>query len=80
MTPNLNATGHWWVRALAWFNFKLEYQKGHVTTLWQMCSVESQLRLDPDMVRSIFDGVALGVVHQAEVHNPTIVKCVCSLE
>ena len=29
MTPNLNATGHQWVSALAWFNFGLEYQKGH---------------------------------------------------
>ena len=28
MTPNLNATGHWWVGALARFNFQLEYQKG----------------------------------------------------
>ena len=28
MTPNLNATGHQWVGALARFNFQLEYQKG----------------------------------------------------
>ena len=34
-TPNLDATGHQWVRALARFNFQLEYQKGW-TTLWQM--------------------------------------------
>ena len=27
-TPNLDATGHQWVRALAKFNFQLEYQKG----------------------------------------------------
>ena len=27
-TPNLNATGHQWVRVLARFNFQLEYQKG----------------------------------------------------
>ena len=26
--PNLDATGHWWVSALASFQFKLEYQKG----------------------------------------------------
>ena len=25
--PNLDATGHWWVSALARFNFELEYQK-----------------------------------------------------
>ena len=27
-TPNLDATGHQWVGALANFNFQLEYQKG----------------------------------------------------
>ena len=27
-TPNLDTTGHWWVGALAKFNFWLEYQKG----------------------------------------------------
>ena len=26
-TPNINATGHQWVGALARFNFQLEYQK-----------------------------------------------------
>ena len=24
-TPNLDAMGHWWVGALTWFNFELEY-------------------------------------------------------
>ena len=28
MMPNLDATGHWWVSALASFQFKFEYQKG----------------------------------------------------
>ena len=28
MTPNLDATGHQWVGALASFQFELEYQKG----------------------------------------------------
>ena len=27
-TPNLDATGHCWVSALAKYNFWLEYQKG----------------------------------------------------
>ena len=30
--------------------------------------------LDPDTVRSILDGVTLGAAHQAEVHDPTIIK------
>ena len=33
-TPNLDATGHQWVGALAKFNFRLEYQKGWIA-LWQ---------------------------------------------
>ena len=33
MTPNLDATGHQWVSALVWFNFDLEYQKGHDKTV-----------------------------------------------
>ena len=32
------------------------------------------------MVRSILDGIALGAVCWAEVHNPTIGKHDCSLE
>ena len=28
MTPNLDATGHWWVGSLANYNFKIEYLKG----------------------------------------------------
>ena len=27
-TPSLDAMGHRWVGALAWFTFELEYQKG----------------------------------------------------
>ena len=30
--------------------------------------------LDPDMVRSILNGVTLGAAHQVEVHNPTVIK------
>ena len=79
MTPNLNTTGHWWVRALVWFNFKLECQKGCDNTVADILSwVATQL--DPDTVRSILDGVALGAVHQAKVHDPTIVKGDLSLE
>ena len=32
-TPNLDATGHQWVGALAKFNFWLEYQKGQENTV-----------------------------------------------
>ena len=79
MTPNLNATSHQWVGALAPFNFELEYQKGCDNTVADILSwVTTQL--DPDMVRSILDRVAIGAVHQAKVHNPAIVESDLSLE
>ena len=73
MTPNLNSTGHWWVGALVRLNFQLEYQKGHDNTVADVLS-QVTTHLDPDMVRSILDGVTLGAVCQAEVHNPTVVE------
>ena len=61
-TPNFNATGHWWVRALVWFNFESEYQKGCDNTVVDVLSWVTTW-LDPDMLRSILDGVALGAMH-----------------
>ena len=72
-TPNLDATSHQWVGALAHFNFELEYQKGHDNTVADVLSWVS-IQLDPDMVRSILDRVAMGLVHQAKVHDLTIVE------
>ena len=37
-TPNLDATDHQWVGALAKFNFWLEYQKGQDNTVADMLS------------------------------------------
>ena len=73
MTPNLDATGHWMVGALVQFNFKLEYQKGCDNTVADVLSWVIP-QLDPDTVKSILDWVALGTVHQMEVHNPAVVK------
>ena len=73
MTPNLDDTSHWWVSALAQFNFELEYQKGHDNIVADALSwVTTQL--DLDMVKSILDRVAMGSVHWAKVHDPTIVE------
>ena len=72
-TPNLDATGHQWVGALARFSFELEYQKGHDNTVADTLS-QVTTRLDLDMVKSILDGVMLGTVHQAKIHNPTVVE------
>ena len=72
-TPNLDATGHWWVSALAWFNLELEYQKGCDNTVADALSQDTT-RLDPDTVKSILEGVTLGLVHWPKVYNPTIVE------
>ena len=78
-TPNLDATGHWWVGVLVWFNFELEYQKGCDSTVVDVLS-QVTTQLDPDMVRSVLDGVALGAVHLVEVHNPAVVESHSHLE
>ena len=79
MTPNLDALGHRWVGALVWIDFELEYQKGHDNTVADALS-RVTTQLDPDTVRSIHDGVTLGSVHQAEVHDPAVVEGDCYLE
>ena len=66
-TPNLDVTDHQWVGALPQFNFELESQKGHDNAVADVLS-QATTWLDPDMVRSILDGVALGATHWAEVN------------
>ena len=72
-TPNLNATGHRLIGDLTRFNFQLEYQKGHDNTIVDVLS-QITTCLDPDMVRSILDGVTLGATHRAESHDPAVVE------
>ena len=55
-TPNLDATGHQWVGALAKFNFWLEYQKGWDTTVVDVLS-QITTRLSPEAMQSVLDGV-----------------------
>ena len=73
MTPNLDATGHQWVGALARFTFQLEYQKGWDNTVADVLSWVT-IHLDTDMVRLILDGVTLGAAQQVEIHEPTMVE------
>ena len=79
MTSNLDVTSHQWVGALAQFNFKLEYQKGcDNTVVDSLSSVTTWLNLD--IVKSILNGVAMGSVQWAEVHDPTVVEVDHQLE
>ena len=72
-TPNLNATGEWWVGALVRLNFQLEYQKGWDNTI---ADVLSQITtcLSLEAVWSILDWVILCAVHRAEGYDPAVVE------
>ena len=59
-TPNLDATGHRWVSALAKYNFWLEYQKGQDNAVADALSrVTTHLPLEA--VQAILDGVTIGM-------------------
>ena len=79
MTPSLNAISHLWVGALARFNLQLEYQKGCKNTV---ADVLSQITtcLNPDVLRSILDGITLGVAHWVEINYAAVVEGDYNLE
>ena len=72
-TPNLDATGHQWVAALARFNFQLEYQKGQDNTVADALS-QITTHLNPEAMQSVLDGVTLGTAHRVEGCDPTVVE------
>ena len=59
-TPNLDATGHCWVSALAKYDFKLEYQKGGDNAVADALS-RVTTHLPPEAVQAILDGAAIGM-------------------
>ena len=71
-TPNLDATGHLLVGALAKFNFQLECQKGWDNTVADMRSqITTSLCLEA--MQSILDGATLGAAQRAEGEDPAMV-------
>ena len=72
-TPNLDATGHWWVGALPKFDFQLQYQKGWDNTV---ADVLSQITtcLSLEAMQSVLDGVTLGTAQRAERDDPAVVE------
>ena len=62
--------------------YSVHYRMAHKHYKYNRCDALSQVttRLDPDTVRSILDGVTLGTMHQAEVHDPAIVQGNCHLD
>ena len=72
-TPNLDATGHHWVSALAKYDFQLEYQKRRDNAAADALS-QVTTRLQPEAVQAILDGAAIGASQQVEKESPAIIK------
>ena len=71
--PNLDATWHWWVEALARFTFSIEYQKG-----WHNVAADAlswvTLKLDAQTINSILDVVTVGMMERADVQDPAVAE------
>ena len=59
-TPNLDATGHCWVNALAKYDFSLEYQKGRDNAMANTLSHITTC-LPAEAVQAVLDGAAVGM-------------------
>ena len=72
-TLNLDATGHWWVSALAKYDFWLEYQKGQDNAVADALSqVTTHLR--PEAVQAILDRATMGASWRVEGENWAIIE------
>ena len=72
-TPNMDATGHCWVSALAKYDFRLEYQKGRDNAAADALNWVTT-HLETEAVQAILDGAAMGTSQRAERENPAIIK------
>ena len=72
-TPNLDATGHWWVGVLAKFNFQLEYWKGWDNAVADTLS-QITTHLGPEVVQVILDGATIGAPQRAEGEDPAVIE------
>ena len=66
MTPNLDATAHQWVSALASFQFNLEYQKGADKGAADVLS-EVPISHSQETIQSLLEGANVGAADQGEV-------------
>ena len=73
-SPNLNATAHRWVAALANFNMSLEYQTGSDNKVAD-CLSRVTKRLDKDSVKELMQLAKAGSeASHAEANNPQVVQ------
>ena len=77
-TPNLDATGHRWVGALASYEFSLEYQKGSDNAAADALS-RVPIQHDQKMVQSLLEGAVTGITDRGEVliSRPMRAECDC---
>ena len=66
MTPNLDATGHWWVSTLASFQLELEYQKGADNGTTDALS-RVPISHSRETIQSLLEEVIVGAADQGEV-------------
>ena len=66
MTPNLDATGHQWVSALASFQFELEYQKGADNGAADVLS-QVPISHSQETIQSLLEGVIVRAADWGEV-------------
>ena len=78
-TPNLDATGHQWVGALAKYDFQLDYQKGRDNAVADALS-QVTAHLEPEAVQVVLDGATMGTSQRAEKENPAIIESDQQLE
>ena len=71
-TPNLDATGHQWVGALAKFNLQLEYQKGWDNAVADVLS-QITTHLGPEAMQAGLDGATIGA-QRVEGENPIVIE------
>ena len=72
-TPNLDATGHWWVSALAKYDFQLEHQKGCDNAVADALSWVTT-HLGPEAVQAVLDRATMGASQRVEGENPAIIE------
>ena len=72
-TPNLDATGHQWVSALAKYDFWLDYQKGRDNAVADTLS-RVMAHLELEAVQAILDGATVGTSQRVERENSAIIE------
>ena len=72
-TPNIDATGHQWLGALAKFNFQLEYQEGWDNAVADSLS-QITTHLGLEAVQAILDGATICAPQNAKGEDLAVVK------